>query len=235
MDSDDVLAPFSSRARATPDRAIKPDITGPGVEIAAARATDGRIGTPVDAGHVRLSGTSMATPHIAGAAAILAGQHPAWRAGDSKPAPAGMFTVSPASLTVPAGGSAPATVVADTKVDGADDLYTGAVSAGGVRTPIAVHREVESYDITLNFIDTNGDLTPWYGYEFVDPDRQPGPGVVWYDQSGVINVDARDDKPLGFGVDEPNARSTVARVGVTGPCRRNRRLPAGSGSGSNRA
>ncbi len=36
--------------------------------------------------HVAMTGTSMASPHVAGAAAILAGQHPQWKATDLKAA-----------------------------------------------------------------------------------------------------------------------------------------------------
>jgi subtilisin family serine protease len=71
------LAGFSSRGPRTGDDGMKPDISAPGVDITAARSKDGSFGTPGDS-YVTLSGTSMAAPHVAGSAAILAQEHPDW-------------------------------------------------------------------------------------------------------------------------------------------------------------
>lgn len=56
------LAPFSSRGP-TVDGRVKPDVVGPGVTVEAAQA-----GTT--AGYVTYSGTSMATPYVAGVVAL---------------------------------------------------------------------------------------------------------------------------------------------------------------------
>jgi hypothetical protein len=76
---------FSSRGPRT-DGAVKPEISAPGYAIAAARARNTGMGYPISDRHTLASGTSMAAPHVTGAAAILAGQHPDWSAARLKAA-----------------------------------------------------------------------------------------------------------------------------------------------------
>ncbi|GAA2215713.1 S8 family serine peptidase [Nonomuraea monospora] len=81
------LAGFSSRGPRLDDAAVKPNLVAPGVDIVAARSAESSLpGIPGDDLHTTFSGTSMATPHVAGAAAILAQQHPEWRASELRDA-----------------------------------------------------------------------------------------------------------------------------------------------------
>lgn len=64
-------ASFSSRGPSADGVSAKPDIASQGVDVVAARA-----GGRGDQAYVAYSGTSMATPHVAGGAVLLLQQHP---------------------------------------------------------------------------------------------------------------------------------------------------------------
>jgi uncharacterized repeat protein (TIGR01451 family) len=72
-DYGDIMAGFSSRGAnpSVPDYLV-PSVTAPGVDIIAAYGTDDSIEWNV------VSGTSMASPHAAGAAALLMATNPGW-------------------------------------------------------------------------------------------------------------------------------------------------------------
>ncbi|WP_031132754.1 MULTISPECIES: S8 family peptidase [Streptomyces] len=304
VDDKDKLADFSSRGPGM-DGALKPDVTAPGVDITAASAPGNQIAQEVGekpAGYMTISGTSMATPHVAGAAAILKQQHPAWKytelkgaltgstkggkytpfqqgSGriqvdkaikqsviaesvsvgfgvqqwphtDDKPVtkeltyrnlgtkdvtlkltstatnpkgqavPAGFFKLGATSVTVPAGGKASVPFTVNTKlggtVDGAYSAYVTATGGGQtVRTAAAVQREVESYDVTLKFLDRDGKAAKNYSADLTGiAGLGKGKGAMPYDADGTVtarvpkgtyvlntNIYAGDDPETFEGVD----------------------------------
>ncbi|WP_199443068.1 S8 family peptidase [Umezawaea beigongshangensis] len=92
---DDVVSDFSSTGPRRGDLGLKPEIAAPGSDVVAARAAGTLARQAVDEHHARLSGTSMASPHVAGAAAIVAGQHPEWTGQQIKAALTGTAEVLP--------------------------------------------------------------------------------------------------------------------------------------------
>ncbi|MFB9658565.1 S8 family serine peptidase [Glycomyces mayteni] len=71
-----VMADFSSNgpALAAGQNLLKPDITAPGMEVVAGVTPDNHAGNDFGTNQ----GTSMASPHIAGLAALLASENPGW-------------------------------------------------------------------------------------------------------------------------------------------------------------
>jgi subtilisin family serine protease len=94
----DVVARFSSRGGTASTLGVsKPDITAPGVQILAGHTP--QPANPADpAGQLFqvIAGTSMSSPHVAGAAALLKNLHPDWTPGQIKSAL--MTTASTAGL-----------------------------------------------------------------------------------------------------------------------------------------
>ena len=72
----DVMASFSSRGPTT-DKLLKPDVTAPGVNVLSSGYGTGAFPGPFT-GFGQVSGTSMATPHVAGSAALIKQLHPSW-------------------------------------------------------------------------------------------------------------------------------------------------------------
>jgi subtilisin family serine protease len=131
VNKQDQFSQFSQTGPRIKDYAVKPDIAAPGEAIVAARAEGTLDEYAVDEHYARLNGTSMATPHVAGAAAIVAAQHPDWTGQQIKAAL--MASANPIDATIyqqGAGRLDVARAVRQTIVPS-----TGSLSLGLVRYP----------------------------------------------------------------------------------------------------
>ncbi|MCX7552608.1 S8 family serine peptidase [Marinicella sp. S1101] len=120
----DVMADFSSRGP-SPFEVNKPDVTGPGVNILAAFNDNEFIPTNADEEYGIISGTSMSSPHNAGAAALLKELQPNWSAPEIKSAL--MMTAVTAGVT-----KEDATTPADAFDRGAGRIQVDLASSSGL-------------------------------------------------------------------------------------------------------
>jgi subtilisin family serine protease len=245
VEKNDQRAYFQDIGPRLGDGLVKPEIVAPGVDVLAARSS-ASFGSGF---YTSMSGTSMATPNVAVAAAILVQQHPDWTGdqikqalvstalplagetayevgggrldipstvrgtvlatgtasfgefdwphggdapvdrtvtytnlgdepvtlqlseattdADDEAAPQGLFTFSVDQLTVPAHGTADATVTAHPDEGAAGERYSGTVVATAAgeqvaQTAIGLVKEEERYDLDISTVDRQGG--PGSGY-----------------------------------------------------------------------
>ncbi|MFF4082508.1 S8 family serine peptidase [Streptomyces sp. NPDC001777] len=126
------VAGFSSRGPSLVGNGdlLKPDITAPGATILAAVSPDGNHGRDFD----YYSGTSMATPHIAGLAALYLTEHPTWSPMSIKSA---MMTTATPTKTAAGKNSNDAFAQGSGEVDARAMLRPGLVYDSGERDWLA--------------------------------------------------------------------------------------------------
>ncbi len=96
-----MVANFSSRGPGV-GLALLPDIAAPGVNILAQGYTPGATGEEQYLGYGQASGTSMAAPHVAGAAVLVRQAYPFWSNAQIKSALMSTVQVHATSTTMTA-------------------------------------------------------------------------------------------------------------------------------------
>jgi subtilisin family serine protease len=213
VDKSDLLAPYASRGPRRGDAAIKPELTAPGSDIVAARAAGTSMGTPVDARYTTASGTSMATPHVAGAVALLAQAHPDWTAERLKDAL--VSTATPGDYPVFAGGAGRLDVAKamTQKVYGPEALDFGAVSGAGSRE--LTYRNDSDREVTLRLAVTG---QGWDGRELPAGAVRVEPATLTVPAGGTATATLSVDGGLGdLGAYAGIVAATADGVGLRSP------------------
>jgi subtilisin family serine protease len=145
----DVMASFSSRGPA--GDWVKPDVTAPGVQVLAG-TTPQPDQTTADNGppgnlYMAIAGTSMASPHSAGASALVKAAHPTWTPEEIKSA----LMTSSTQAVVKEDGTTPATPF---------DMGAGRIQVDRAVNPTLVFNETYAHFVaagtdTLDRVDLN--------------------------------------------------------------------------------
>ncbi|MDL9980153.1 S8 family serine peptidase [Microbacterium sp. ASV49] len=174
-DPSGALSWFSNQGPLAGSGALKPDITAPGNDITAARSAQ----SPGDGYYVSMSGTSMATPHVAGAAAIVKQQHPDYTGAQLRAAV--VSTAKDVGLSSYQAGTGALDVAAavDTPVVASGSGDFGMLSWGAAPTPVSrtityTNRSAAAVTVSLStsFTDTT-------------------PGSSGADASGALSLNAK--------------------------------------------
>lgn len=129
--NDDIMAGFSSRGPTDVDFRVKPDVVAPGVNVLSAVPSQFCAMPPC---YAFFQGTSMATPHLAGSAAVVRWAHPTWSAAEVRSA-----IVNTADQGTLRRTANPAAVEANVLVIGAGrENLASAVGATAALDPVSV-------------------------------------------------------------------------------------------------
>lgn len=208
------LSWFSSQGPLVRSGALKPDLAGPGNDVTAARSAD----SPGDGPYIGMSGTSMATPHVAGAAAIVKQQHPEYSAAQLRAAL--VSTATDVGLTPYQVGAGVLDVAAavDSDVLAAGSGDFGMLTWGEDATPVT--RTIEytnrgDADVTIDLVATLTDTTPGGDGGGLEPGRAAAAAseVLTMDATS-LTIPAGETRPVTLTADPAKVPAGVQLSGA---------------------
>ncbi|MBT2733640.1 S8 family serine peptidase [Bacillus sp. ISL-7] len=159
------LAGFSSRGPVTQNYDIKPDVVGPGVSVYSTYPEyvhSPEDGIDYSSAYARISGTSMASPHLAGVAALILQAHPEYKPSDVKAA------------------------LMNTADKLSKDYSVYEVGAGEVDVKEAVHA-----DIAFKVMDKTQNIDEYGSLVTIDEEAGSIAYGTVYRKENAVNVDSR--------------------------------------------
>jgi subtilisin family serine protease len=195
-DQGDVIAGFSSRGPGTDW--IKPDVTAPGVQILAGHTPipDEIAGGPPGNLFQAIAGTSMSSPHVAGAAALLMDLHPDWTPGQVRSALALTATTD---------------VVKTDRTTPADPFDTG---SGRIQVDEAAHPNLTMDESAANFAAAGLDPLARINLNIASINAPTMPGTVTATRT-VTNVTTGVVRYRSSATAPPGANITVSPKNIT--------------------
>lgn len=205
---------------------LKPDLVAPGTDIIAARSSDSRQG---DGLYIGLSGTSMASPHVAGAAALLKQKYPHWN-GEQLKAALMSSTLKIDSIKPYQGGSGRLDIEAATTrtVFASGSIDFGFFSWPQVDMEIVertvtytnIGDEPVTLELTSTFLDNNGSPAP-EGVLQLESDQVTVPAngqvyVVLSFNPNLANFDQRYQGHLNAELNGEVVATSAMAVGIEG-------------------
>jgi len=210
----DLISSFSSRGP-TSDYRIKPDIVAPGVDIVAARASNTFMGTPISQYYTQASGTSMATPHVAGAAALLLDAHPSWIPAQIKRALTNYAQDINSNVFDQGSGRLNVCRAANASIIG-----NSSISFGRVRLNAVYKRIVSFQNLASNAISTTLDADVWHindGTPYAVASLNPSSFILSYGATGNTDLTLNVDETLPDGYFEGRITAIVGDVTIRIP------------------
>ena len=202
----DIMAGFSSQGPTDVDFRVKPDVVAPGVNVLSSVPANEACKEPPC--FAFFQGTSMATPHLAGSAAVVRQQHPDWSAAQIRSA-----VVNTADLGVLKDHAKGTEIVTDVNIQGAGrENLARAVGATVALDPVSVSfgaipsgsGQSRTFDVTLTNVSGAAAtytvaVSDYSGKGGVEYSVSPSSVTLAPDASATVTVTMAADKGAAKG------------------------------------